>query len=173
MKLGQKMLGKKLFGEIMKRTFYGQFVAGPVFSYANFAFQMSILVLDWEEEKIWHMSKLGHCGDHTNDRADAQLWGEEHPGLQRGGGHQPGGGRAERDGVSFFFFRLLLILNTFPVPVSPEWIRSEQSLRSQVWARTSSLQVNSLLLILFTPNAVCFQERSMLARLQRTYIGST
>ena len=119
------------------------------------------------------MSKLGHCGDHTNDRADAQLWGEEHPGLQRGGGHQPGGGRAERDGVSFFFFRLLLILNTFPVPVSPEWIRSEQSLRSQVWARTSSLQVNSLLLILFTPNAVCFQERSMLARLQRTYIGST
>ena len=31
MKLGQKMLGKKLFGEIMKRTFYGQFVAGPVF----------------------------------------------------------------------------------------------------------------------------------------------
>ena len=40
MKLGQKMLGKKLFGEIMKRTFYGQFVAGPVFSYncinANF-----------------------------------------------------------------------------------------------------------------------------------------
>ena len=32
MKLGQKMLGKKLFGEIMKRTFYGQFVAGPVFS---------------------------------------------------------------------------------------------------------------------------------------------
>jgi len=29
MKLGQKMLGKKLFGEIMKRTFYGQFVAGP------------------------------------------------------------------------------------------------------------------------------------------------
>ena len=31
MKLGQKMLGKKLFGEIMKRTFYGQFVAGPVY----------------------------------------------------------------------------------------------------------------------------------------------
>jgi len=29
MKLGQKMLGKKLFGEMMKRTFYGQFVAGP------------------------------------------------------------------------------------------------------------------------------------------------
>jgi len=29
MKLGQKVLGKKLFGEIMKRTFYGQFVAGP------------------------------------------------------------------------------------------------------------------------------------------------
>ena len=34
MKLGQKMLGKKLFGEIMKRTFYGQFVAGPVFSFS-------------------------------------------------------------------------------------------------------------------------------------------
>ena len=35
MKLGQKMLGKKLFGEIMKRTFYGQFVAGPVSYHAN------------------------------------------------------------------------------------------------------------------------------------------
>ena len=46
------------------------------------------------------MSKSGHCGDHTNDRADAQLWGEEHPGLQRGGGHQPGGGGTERDGGS-------------------------------------------------------------------------
>ena len=45
------------------------------------------------------MLNSGHCGDHTNDRPDAQLRGEEHPGLQRGGGHQPGGGRAERDGV--------------------------------------------------------------------------
>ena len=35
MKLGQKILGKKLFGEIMKRTFYGQFVAGPVSYHAN------------------------------------------------------------------------------------------------------------------------------------------
>ena len=39
MKLGQKMLGKKLFGEIMKRTFYGQFVAGPVFSYSKITCQ--------------------------------------------------------------------------------------------------------------------------------------
>lgn len=30
MKFGQKVLGKPLFAEIMKRTFYGQFVAGPV-----------------------------------------------------------------------------------------------------------------------------------------------
>ena len=45
------------------------------------------------------MLNSGHCGDHTNDRPDAQLRGEEHPGLQRGGGHQPGGGREERDGV--------------------------------------------------------------------------
>jgi len=29
MKFGQKVLGKPLFAEIMKRTFYGQFVAGP------------------------------------------------------------------------------------------------------------------------------------------------
>ena len=36
---------------------------------------------------------------------------------------------------------LLLILNIFPAPVSLEWIRSEQSLRSQAWSRTSSLQV--------------------------------
>ena len=28
MKLGQKVLGKKLFGMIMKQTFYGHFVAG-------------------------------------------------------------------------------------------------------------------------------------------------
>ena len=28
MKLGKAVLGKKLFGEIMKLTFYGQFVAG-------------------------------------------------------------------------------------------------------------------------------------------------
>ena len=28
MKLGQAVLGKALFGAIMKRTFYGQFVAG-------------------------------------------------------------------------------------------------------------------------------------------------
>ena len=56
------------------------------------------------------MSKSGHCGYHTNDRADAQLWGEEHPGLQRGGGHQPGGGRTERDGVRFFFLDALLEL---------------------------------------------------------------
>ena len=32
MKLGQRILGKNLFGEVMKRTFYGHFVAGPVFS---------------------------------------------------------------------------------------------------------------------------------------------
>ena len=51
------------------------------------------------EKKRCFMLNSGHCGDHTNDRPDAQLRGEEHPGLQRGGGHQPGGGRAERDGV--------------------------------------------------------------------------
>ena len=28
MKLGQRVLGKALFGQIMKKTFYGQFVAG-------------------------------------------------------------------------------------------------------------------------------------------------
>ena len=28
MKLGQKVLGKKLFGLMMKQTFYGHFVAG-------------------------------------------------------------------------------------------------------------------------------------------------
>ena len=28
MKLGKAVLGKKIFGQIMKQTFYGQFVAG-------------------------------------------------------------------------------------------------------------------------------------------------
>ena len=28
MKLGQKVVGKKLFGLLMKQTFYGHFVAG-------------------------------------------------------------------------------------------------------------------------------------------------
>ena len=30
MKLGQTVMGKKLFGLLMKQTFYGQFVAGEV-----------------------------------------------------------------------------------------------------------------------------------------------
>ena len=85
MKLGQRILGKNLFGEVMKRTFYGHFVAGPVFSckqmdYCNF------LTL-----------KPGHSGDRSNDRPDAELWREEHSGLQRGGGHQPGGSGTARE----------------------------------------------------------------------------
>ena len=87
------MLGKKLFGEIMKRTFYGQFVAGPVFS-----FSMSN-IHDNNHDDDMQTIKPGHRGNHSNDRPDAQLWREEHPRLQRGGGHQPGGGGTERDGV--------------------------------------------------------------------------
>ena len=30
MKIGQKILGKKIFAALMKQTFYGQFVAGEV-----------------------------------------------------------------------------------------------------------------------------------------------
>lgn len=30
MKIGQKILGKKLFAALMKQTFYGQFVGGEV-----------------------------------------------------------------------------------------------------------------------------------------------
>ena len=30
MKIGQKILGKKMFAALMKQTFYGQFVAGEV-----------------------------------------------------------------------------------------------------------------------------------------------
>ena len=59
------------------------------------------------------MLNSGHCGDHTNDRPDAQFRCEEHPGLQRGGGHQPGGGRAERDGVGCFNFSHPICLFTF------------------------------------------------------------
>ena len=90
------------------------------------------------------MLNSGHCWDHTNNRPDAQLRGEEHPGLQRGGGHQPGGGGAERDGVGCFllFFPWIQSSFFFPVRASPEWIPSERSLRSQGWSKTSNLQVN-------------------------------
>ena len=59
------------------------------------------------------MLNSGHCWDHTNNRPDAQLRGEEHPGLQRGGGHQPGGGGAERDGVGCFLLFFLWIQSGF------------------------------------------------------------
>ena len=49
----------------------------------------------------------GHCWHHADNREDAQLWCEEHLGLQRGGGHQPGGGWAEGDGVRCLLFNLL------------------------------------------------------------------
>ena len=41
--------------------------------------------------------KPGHSGDRSNDRPDAELWREEHSGLQRGGGHQPGGSGTARE----------------------------------------------------------------------------
>ena len=94
MKFGQKVLGKALFAEIMKRTFYGQFVAGPV----------SLQIFDRKLIKSNRVS--GHGWDSSDDSTDAQLRGEEHPGLQRGGGHQPGGGREEGDGVSSSSWRL-------------------------------------------------------------------
>ena len=43
--------------------------------------------------------KPGHSGDRSNDRPDAELWREEHPGLQRGGGHQPRGSGTARERV--------------------------------------------------------------------------
>ena len=41
--------------------------------------------------------KPGHSGDRSNDRPDAELWREEHSGLQRGGGHQPRGSGTARE----------------------------------------------------------------------------
>ena len=90
MKLGQRILGKNLFGEVMKRTFYGHFVAGPVFS----CMQMAIV-----KNGLYNFLTLkpGHSGDRSNDRPDAELWREEHSGLQRGGGHQPRGSGTARE----------------------------------------------------------------------------
>ena len=119
MKLGQKVLGKKLFGEIMKRTFYGQFVAGPVFSNAISRLRQI------------HVFNSGHCGDHTHNCTDAQLRGEEHPGLQRGGGHQPGGGWAERDGVGCFLLFFLWIQSGFFISFSSSCVSRVDSQRAQ------------------------------------------
>ena len=142
MKLGQKMLGKKLFGEIMKRTFYGQFVAGPVsYHYANeyFGFRLrKKYVSCWIQDTVgitptiarMHSFGVKSILDYSVEEDISQEEAEK---------------REMEYGVipplliqSVF---LLLILNIFPAPVSLEWIRSEQSLRSQAWSRTSSLQV--------------------------------
>ena len=127
MKLGQKVLGKKLFGEIMKRTFYGQFVAGPVFSYSKITCQNR----RYTRNDQLQMLNSGHCGHHTNNRPDAQLRGEEHPGLQRGGGHQPGGGGAERDGVGCFLLFFPQIQSGFLTYFSSSCVSRVDSQRAQ------------------------------------------
>ena len=42
----------------------------------------------------------GYGRNCTSNRWDEKLWSEVYLGLQRGGGHHPGGGWGERDGVS-------------------------------------------------------------------------
>ena len=79
MKFGQTVLGKKLFGVLMKQTFYGQFVAGEV----------SLLRCVGQSVRSCFAGYGQDCSGH---RQNEELWGEEYLGLQRGGGHHPGGG---------------------------------------------------------------------------------
>ena len=71
----------------------------------------------------------GHCWHHADNRADAQLWCEEHLGLQRGGRHQPGGGWAEGDGVRCLLFNLQVLIflfsyfqHSFQLLCLPSWL---------------------------------------------------
>ena len=72
----------------------------------------------------------GHCWHHADNREDAQLWCEEHLGLQRGGRHQPGGGWAEGDGVRCLLFNLHKVLiflfsyfqHSFQLLCLPSWL---------------------------------------------------
>ena len=87
MKIGKKILGKKLFAALMKQTFYGQFVGGEV--------------RDFSTSKINISLNLSERPDHRPDhRQNEELRSEEHPGLQRRGGPLPGGCGEHRDGVS-------------------------------------------------------------------------
>ena len=87
MKIGKKILGKKLFAALMKQTFYGQFVGGEV--------------RDFSTSKINISLNLSERPDHRpHHRQNEELRSEEHPGLQRRGGPLPGGRGEHRDGVS-------------------------------------------------------------------------
>ena len=79
MKLGQTVLGKTLFAQLMKKTFYGQFVAGEVFH-------------DKCHGCINNISFPGHSENCSSYSSNEYFWGEVYLGLQRGGGHLAGGG---------------------------------------------------------------------------------
>ena len=80
MKLGQTVLGKNLFGLIMKLTFYGQFVAGEVIVH-----DMRILI-------TIRSCFVGYSQDCSSHRQNEELRSEVYLGLQCGGGHHQGGG---------------------------------------------------------------------------------
>ena len=88
MKIGQKVLGKKLFAALMKQTFYGQFVGGEVRYFPTSTIS------------LFSLSLLERPDHRPHHRQNEELRSEEHPGLQRRGGPLPGGRREHRDGVS-------------------------------------------------------------------------
>ena len=90
MKIGQKILGKKLFAALMKQTFYGQFVGGEVRYFSS-------LHINNISSSLSLLERPDHRPDH---RQNEKLRSQEHPGLQRRGGPLPGGRRGHRDGVS-------------------------------------------------------------------------
>ena len=82
--------------------------------FSSWKFKQMLIRLDYcyNSSKCWSgiviVTIPGHCWHHADNREDAQLWCEEHLGLQRGGRHQPGGGWAEGDGVRCLLFNLLI-----------------------------------------------------------------
>ena len=58
-----------------------------------------------------HLLILERPGHRSNNRQNEKLRSEEHPGLQRRGGHLPGGRGEHRDEVSLWGGGLILIIS--------------------------------------------------------------
>ena len=52
MKIGKKVLGKRMFAALMKPTFYGQFVAGEVKKSQTLEFQPKFYIIRMHEELL-------------------------------------------------------------------------------------------------------------------------
>ena len=52
MKIGKKVLGKRMFAALMKPTFYGQFVAGEVKENQTLEFQSKFYIIRMHEESL-------------------------------------------------------------------------------------------------------------------------